>query len=383
MSEMEFKKIKDLTVLGGGDVFGSSLSAIFWFYLASQIEPESFGEIHWFLGLAGIFSSIALFGTFNTITVYAAKKIQLQSTLFLISLIASAILSSIVILIFPSFYTIDIGLILIAYVINTLAIGDILGRKQYSSYSKYIIIQKGLTLGLGLLFFHIFGYEGIIFALALSYIFFLKRIISVFKEMKIDLNLFKKKIRFITNNYLIYLITGAIGGGQVDKIIVAPLLGFTMLGNYNLALQAVNIMMITSSISYKYLLPQDATNQNNKKLKVIVVIISISVAFCGIFLGPYLIDTFFMKYIDAKQAIQIMSVAIIPGTIALILQSEFLGKENSKVVLMGNSISTGILVVGMIGLGLNFGIAGLAISLILANTSKMIIFLIFKIIRRN
>ena len=379
---MELKKIKDLMVLGGGDIFGSSLSAIFWFYLASQIEPENFGEIHWFLGLAGIFSSLALFGTLNTVTVYAAKKIPLQSTLYVISLIASAILSLVVILLFPSFFTIDIGLILIAYVINTLAIGDILGRKQYSSYSKYILTQKGLTLGLGLLFFYVFGYEGIIFALALSYIFFLKRIVSVFREIKIDLKLFKTKIRFITNNYVMFVITGAVGSGQVDKIIVAPLLGFTMLGNYNLALQAINIMMITSSISYKYLLPQDATNQNNKKLKLIVIIISIGVASCGVFVGPYFIDTFFDKYIDAKEAIQIMSMAIIPGTIALILQSEFLGKENSRVILIGNCISTGILAVSMIGLGLNFGIIGLAVSLILANTSKMIVFSIFKMVRR-
>ena len=47
-----------------------------------------------------------------------------------------------------------------------------------------------------------------------------------------------------------------VGGfnGQIDKIIITPLLGFTLLGNYSLALQAINIMMIISSISYKYLL---------------------------------------------------------------------------------------------------------------------------------
>ena len=85
---------------------------------------------------------------------------------------------------------------------------------------------------------------------------------------------------------------------------------------------------------------------------------------------------------NRKEAIQIMSMAIIPGTIALILQSEFLGKENGRVVLIGNCISTGILAGSMIGLGLNFGIIGLAVSLILANTSKMIVFSIFKMVRR-
>ena len=163
------KKIKDIGAIGSGDLIGSALSAIFWFYLASQIEPEQYGEIHWFLGIAAIFSGIALFGTVNTLTVYTAKNIQIQSTLNLLSIIASAILSFFVILLFPSFFTIDVGILLIAYVINTLAVGDLLGRKDYNSYSKYSIFQKFLTLILGLSFFYLFGYEAIIDFKTLSF----------------------------------------------------------------------------------------------------------------------------------------------------------------------------------------------------------------------
>ena len=170
--------IRDISAVGGADIIGTAMSAVFWFYLASQIEPSSYGEIHWFLGIAGVFSGIALFGTANTLTVYTAKKTQIQSTLNFISLSASVILSLIVIVLFPSFYTIDVGIILIAYVINTLAIGDLLGRKQYKNYSKYTLVQKGLTLGLGFSFFYFFGYEAIIFALAISYALHFKRIFS-------------------------------------------------------------------------------------------------------------------------------------------------------------------------------------------------------------
>ena len=74
------QRIKELVTLGSGDVIGSVLSAIFWFYLASQIKPDAYGEIHWFLGIVGIFSYVALFGTLNTITVYSAKNIKIQST---------------------------------------------------------------------------------------------------------------------------------------------------------------------------------------------------------------------------------------------------------------------------------------------------------------
>ena len=354
------KIIRDISAMGSADIFGTAMSAVFWFYLASQIEPSSYGEIHWFLGIAGIFSAIAMFGTINTITVYTAKKIQIQSTLNFISLFASVILSLIVIVLFPSFYTIDVGIILIAYVINTLAIGDLLGRKQYTSYSKYTLVQKGLTLGLGFLFYHLFGYEAIILALACSYMFYIKRIYSIFREMKIDFGLIKQKIGFITNNYLAFLLSGAVGGGQLDKIIVAPLLGFAILGNYSLALQIINIMMIFPSVLYKYLLPEESTGASNKRVKIFVIIFSISVSVLGIFIAPMLIENFFPKFTESVDAIRIMSLSVIPSSIALILEAQFLGKERSKIVIIGTGISLVFLTIGMLVLGSWFGITGVA-----------------------
>ena len=368
------QRIKEIATLGSGDVIGSVLSAIFWFYLASQIKPDAYGEIHWFLGIVGIFSYVALFGTLNTITVYSAKNIKIQATLYLISLIAGAILSLVVILVLPAFYEIDSGVLMIAFVINTLAIGDLLGRKLYATYSKYVLAQKGLTLGLGLTFFYLFGYEGILFALALSYIFYIKRIFIIFREQKINFNLVKERIGFITNNYILFLLAGF--NGQIDKIIIAPLLGFTLLGNYSLVLQAVTIMMIFSAIFYKYILPQDSSGKNTKNLKVFAVIISVSISLIGIFLGPVLIEVFLPKYLEAKDAIQIMSIAIAPATIGLILESQFLGSEKSKVVLIGTALSLVILTSSMIILGLNFGITGLAWSLIIATSAKTV-FLLF------
>ena len=196
------QKIKELVTLGSGDLFGNVLIAVFWFYLASQITPDAYGEIHWFLSIAGFFSYMAMFGTLNTITVYTAKNIKIQSTLYLISLIASIVLSLMVIIVFPGFYEIDPAVILIAYVINTLAVGDLLGRKLYSAYSKYVLVQKGLTLGLGLIFFYSFGYESILFALGLSYVFYIKRIFVVFRTQKINFSLVKERLGFITNNYI-------------------------------------------------------------------------------------------------------------------------------------------------------------------------------------
>ena len=370
------KIIRDISAIGGADIFGTAMSAVFWFYLASQIEPSSYGEIGWFLGIAGLFSGIALCGTANTLTVYAAKKIQIQSTLNFISLTASVILSFIVIVLFPSFYTIDVGIILIAYVINTLAIGDLLGRKQYANYSKYTLVQKGLTLGLGFSFFYFFGYESIIFALAISYVLHFKRIFSIFKEMKINFNLIKPRIGFIGNNYFMSMLT--IASGQVDKIVVAPLLGFAILGNYSLSVQVISVMLILPNVFQKYLLPQESTGVKNKKPKIIVIVFSVFITILGIFVAPILINELFPKFSEAVDAIRIMSLVIIPTTISLILESEFLGNEKSRVVLIGTAILVTSLIIGMLVLGSLMGIEGVAYSLVIAHTSKLGFYLIAK-----
>ena len=370
------KIIRDISTIGGADIFGTVMSAVFWFYLASQIEPSSYGEIGWFLGIAGLFSGIALFGTANTITVYTAKKTQIQSTLNFISLSASVILSFIVIVLFPSFYTVDVGIILIAYVINTLAIGDLLGRKQYANYSKYNLVQKGLTLGLGVSFFYLFGYEAIIFALALSYVLHFKRIFSIFKEMRINFSLIKPRIGFIGNNYFMSIL--AVTSGQVDKIVVAPLLGFAILGNYSLAVQVVSVMLILPNVFQKYLLPQESTGVKNRNPKILVIIFSVLITILGIFVAPILINEFFPKFTEAVDAIKIMSIVVIPTTISLIIESEFLGKEKSRIVLVGTAILVTSLIIGMIILGSLMGIEGVAYSLVIAQTAKLCFYLIAK-----
>ena len=370
------KIIRDISAVGSADILGTAMSAVFWFYLASQIEPSSYGEIIWFLGIASIFSGIALFGTTNTLTVYTAKKTQIQSTLNFISLSASVILSLIVIVVFPSFYTIDVGIILIAFVINALAIGDLLGRKQYNNYSKYTLAQKGLTLSLGFSFFYFFGYESIIFALALSYVLYSKRIFSIFKEMKINFSLIKPRIGFIGNNYFMSILQ--IASGQVDKIIVAPILGFTILGNYNLAYQALVVMFILPNVFYKYLLPQESIGVKNKKPKIIVIVFSIFLTIFGIFVAPVLINELFPKFSEAVDAIRIMSIVIIPTTVALILEAEFLGNEKSRVILIGTAILVTSLIIGMIVLGSLMGIEGIAYSLVIAHTARLGFYLIAK-----
>ena len=195
--------------------------------------------------------------------------------------------------------------------------------------------------------------------------------------MRINFSLIKPRIRFIGNNYFMSIL--AITSGQVDKIVVAPLLGFAILGNWSLAYQAIAVMSILPNVFQKYLLPQESTGVKNKKPKIVVIVFSVIVAILGILVGPILISEFFPKFTEAVDAIRIMSVALIPTTIAVILEAEFLGKEKSGVVLIGTAILVTSLIIGMIVLGSLMGIEGIAYSFVIAHTAKTSFYLIKKL----
>ena len=364
---VEIKKQKGLISVGLADFLGTGITAIFWFFLASIIEPGKYGEIFYFLGIAGIVTSIALLGTQNVITVFVAKKIKIQSTLYLISVINGIVLSFAIMIVFSK---IDISFMILAYIINTLAIGDLLGRASFVSYTKYFLLQKILTLVLGIGFYYAFGYEGILFALALAYSAYLIRVYKGFRDSKIDFSLMKSNAKFITNNYMLSIAN--ISKNQVDKIIIPLFLSFTVLGNYALALQIFSVLHILPNIIFKYILPLDSVGNSNKKLKKLSVILSVVIAIIASITVPLILPIIFPNYIVAIDAIRIMSFALIPATISAILTSKLLAAENSVPLLIGRTILFSTIVIGMIILGMSYGIIGIATSFLLANSLETV-----------
>ena len=346
---------KGLLSIGFADIVGSVISAFFWLYIASQLNPDIFGELIYFIGIAGTAQLVSLLGSSNVLTVYTAKNVKIQSTLFLISVLAAAI-SLVIITIF--FNRLDAGLLAVGFVVFSLVNSVILGKKLFVKYSKLVLSQKILTLILGIGLYFVFDVYGIIYGLALSYIPHLVIFVKEFSRTKIDFALLKPRKGFIINNYVMNLTSGL--GGTLDKLIIAPILGLALLGNYSLALQMLTMMMMFSAVVYKYLLPLDASGEPNKKIRQITIIISIIITVLGVTILPNVIDWIFPKFIDAKDAIQIMSLGIIPGTISILYSSKFLGMEKSKFLLITKFVSLVVLIGGFLYFGPIYGTVGLA-----------------------
>jgi len=356
-----------LLSIGFADIVGSAISGLFWLYIASQLNPDVYGEIIYFISIAGLAQLVSLVGSSNALTVYTAKNVKIQSTLFLISISAAAI-SLAIITIFLN--RLDAGLLAVGFIVFSLVNSVILGKKLFEKYAKLILSQKILTLILGLGLYFVFDVYGIIYGLALSYIPHLVIFVKEFSRTKIDFTLLKTRRGFIINNYVMNLTAGL--GGTVDKLIIAPVLGFALLGNYSLAAQMLTMMMMFSAVVYKYLLPLDASGESNKKIRQIALVISIIIAILGVTILPNVIDWLFPKFIDAKDAIQIMSLGVVPGTVSILYGSKFLGMEKSKIVMIPKLVSLGIVIGGFLYFGPIYGTVGLAWVIVTALTWESI-----------
>jgi O-antigen/teichoic acid export membrane protein len=362
---------KDLVSIGTANLFGSGISAIFWFSLASLINPEEYGQIHYFLAIAGMAQLLSLISTTNALQVYVAKNIKIHSTLFFISIIAG-IVSSLVVFLF--FSRTDTSLLVLGYIIFELSNGFLLGKKLFSNYAKFFLTQKILTVIFGFGLYFTFGVDGIIFGLVLSYVPYIWILVNEFRNTRIDFSLLKPRKGFLINNYGIN-ISGAVGG-QMDKLIIAPILGLELLGNYSLAMQFLVILLLLPTTVFKYLLTQDSSGKNTKNLKKNTIFASVGLATFGIVILPMIIPILFPNYIDTVIAIQIISVAIIPGTIGIFYDSKLLSIEKSKFLVIGKGIGLFTMISGFVILGPIYGIIGLAVTLVVSSCLQTLVVII-------
>ena len=355
------KKILDISTIGIADITTTGIAAGFWFYLASIIGPEGYGEITFLMSIAALGATLSLFGAVNTLMVYSAKKVPIQSTINLLTLISGSISSIVLFVIFLSLGT---SLLVFGYIIFALVTSDLLGKKLFKSYSKYVIIQKILMTVLSLGLYYLMGVEGVLIGMVLSYSPLLIKIVITFREQKINFQLVKQRFNFIFSSYL-ETISGALHS-SLDKIIIAPLFGYYFLGNYSLSLQFYFLLIIIPTIVFKYVMPNESSGNPNIKLKKLMIIGSIGLAVIGYTVGPEIISSIFPKFQDSANFIKIISWTVIPQTISLVhYQSKFLSLEKSKNVFLMSLIGTIFQVIGIIILGSIYEVEGIAIAFVL------------------
>ena len=370
---------KDLAMLGSGSIVATGISGLFWFYIASLIEVESYGQISYFVAIASLVGVISTLGVQNAITVFTAKKEKIIPQLAFVSIISGLISSAVL---FFIFYNLGASLYVLGYVVSGIVSSEILGRKLYKTYSKYVISQRILMVILSIGFYYLIGPNGVIIGLGLSFFVYSYRLYKECKGAKLNLSLLRPKRNFLMHSYVTDL--AGILPGSIDKIIISYLFGFIILGNYQLGIQFLSLLLLVPSVVYQYILPQDASGGSNRKLKIILVAASGIITLFGIFLAPIVIPVFFPKFIETIQVVQIISLVLIPHSFIIILQSRFLGQLKSNIVLAGNGIFVLLQISLIVLLGQILGINGIALGMVLSSISQALFYIAtYRIIQKR
>ena len=373
---MEGKKpriITSLASLGSADVGSTIIGGIFWFVIATLIETEQYGEINYLLSIVGISFTICLIGVRETIVVYTAKKNPIVPTIFIITGIMGLVGFFTLSIMFSK---LDISFLLLGYIVNDLCLGYFLGLKFYKKYAKFVLTQKGLSFVLGILFVLVFGYEGIIFALAISYAHFIIIYVKVGRLEKIKFSSLKES-KFLIDNYIMNISTNF--RGQLDKIILLPLAGYSLIGNNALGLQVFAIIMVFPRLVFKYILPHDVDGNENKNLKIFTVIFGVAAAFLGYFLTPIILPVIFPKFTGVVEIIQIISFAAIPASINQIQTSKLLAMEKARSVLVSRLTGLIAIIVLLIILTPTLQEKGVAIAYLVSSSILCLSLFIFNL----
>ena len=370
---MEWKDIKNIrglrsvTLIGSSNIIGGAITSVFWITIASLIGADSYGELSYFLAIIGIAAVIAMIGGGYTMQVYTAKKVKIESSLYLIGIITSTVAAITLFLIFEN---LGVSISVVGIVAFNFILFEALGKKLYKKYFKIFVAQKILFVLLAFTLLFAFGPEGILVGYGISMLLFSQIIYKSLKNNKVNFPIIRKRIKFLSHSYLIDL--SGTARNHIDKVIVAPLLGFSVLGNYFLGLQVLDLMLILSGIVFKYTLPADSSGESTGKIKILTIIVSFFIMLFGIFVAPLVIPIVLPEYATTVDLIPILSLVVVPRTIVTMIGSSFLGQENSKHVVIGNVITFCVLVISILLLVELFGITGVAMAYVIAFSSSAV-----------
>ena len=364
--------LKDLSYIGIANIGGGVITSVFWLYLASIMTPEEYGQIGYLIAIGGIAAVFCQFGTGYFLMVTAAKKQNVLPIIALIS-ISSSLIAAIVLYIL--FKEPALGIVAIGYVIFNLGLSELFGRRFYRKYTKIFLIQKILLFVLGLSMYYFVGPIGIIYGFGLSMFVFSYQIYVSIKGKKLDYSVLRGKIGFALNTYLEDVVKTF--SSESHKFIIAPLLGFTLLGNFHLGMQSISALSIIPGIISQYIIPEEASGSTKLQLKKYYLILTIILAILGFFLAPIVIPELFPKFSQAVEIVPILSLTLIPGTINSILYSKFLASEKSKFIIISTLLFTILQISLMVILGESIGITGIAYAFLIAISSQTVILGLF------
>ena len=303
-----------------------------------------------------------------TILVYEPKKENVFTTSYVVILISSSLAGIVTYVISQNFI---VSLLVIAMTSFTIILQGLLSRKNYRRFSINKILKASISIFLALLFYYIFGINGIFLGYIIGSLVILVELKTLVKDQKIKFSILKQKIKFMLPAYSNRLLDVSFVWG--DKLLLGSIFGLSMLGSYFFAAQYLFLLQTIPLSIFQYLVPQESEGKKNKNIKIFSIILASLIAVISYLTLPFFVGTLFPNFEESIELMQIFSLAVIPITISQIQITQFLGKEKSQMVLIGGVFQTTIYLLFVVLLGNYFGLRGIAIGLVISVIIRIIL----------
>ena len=355
------KTTKNFSYLSIGQIIATGFHALFYFVFAALLEPEIYGQMSYWIAIAGIVSLISRIGMPYSVTVFQAKEnytfVQQANILIVIT---SGIGSIFLLFIEPYAALLSLGFSF--FFMNQY---NLLGLKQYKKLAITIIVRSILFISLPLVFYFYMDFIGIILGLAIAN---LIGSISYLKLLRFKINSFSELIKnskVIIHNFGVE--SSITLPTVIDKLIIVHLLGFTVTGIYQFNIQILIGLGVIPHLLHGFVLSEESSGNISPKLLKLVFLVSVLVVIISVVAMPFLVDSLFPKYVDGVISLQIIVISLIPLSLASVFTARLQSQEST---LVGYSliVRIGTLVGLLIFLGSWLNLEGLSLAVLISTS---------------
>ena len=323
-------------------------------------DVHEYGQINYVIAIGSLASSVSLLGLNTAVTTLVPqghKKIDVQANqVILISATVCAIIASL--------FNWLLGLFVMGMAFWMMSSYELLSRKLYRKYAINIIGSRGSQLILSLILYSFLGLQGIIIGFIISFFAFSITYFKTIPQFSKSFGMIRKEFRTslhlysynLSNALLLYL----------DKLIIAPIYGYTILGYYQLGFQFLMFFSMISVSFYQYLIPEESSGSKRNRLRLYGIALSIIITILVFVLAPVILQVFFPNYINSLNSIRILSFGIIPMMITSMLNSKFLAMKLTRYVLFSSITYQVTQIILIVFLGKQYGTDGISMSVVIA-----------------
>ena len=358
-------RFRGLFTVGASNITASAASSLFWLFMAGVLGEEGYGEFSYFMAIAQIAAMISAFGVEKTVVVHRAKEGGTEPAFFYFGIASASAVSAASFLVTQNA---AIAAFVVGHVLFSVMSSEFLGGRSFGRVAALQLSARFAQIPMSVGFYYWLGIDGLILGYALAHMVALPPFLRAMLSGRPRGRVLRERLGFMVHGL-------ALSGSRrlslsLDKLIIVPLYGFLLLGNYQLGVQIFIMLSLIPTSVFHFTLPHDARGDPHTRLKILTVLASGAACAASVALAPAVLPALFPDFGDTVEVVQILSIAVIPMSVEMMYSSKFFGTEQTRRILVGAVVFLSVQVAVIAALGGVLGAAGLGYAFLLGYVAK-------------